>query len=161
MGLATGSDEVTVMRLVTSGDAVTAVRLVTRGEEIAAVRLATGGDAVTAVRLVTDGGVATAMGLVTRGEEVAAVRLATGGDDVTAVRLVTGGLAEIRSTTAPRKQTSCTRHCGCCAPHVSGGNDEDGDWVTRNMLLCLTGFKGHAPTYLQYTARSTVHTIYR
>ena len=128
MGLATGSDEVTVMRLVTSGDAVTAVRLV------------------------TDRGVATAMGLVTRGEEIAAVRLATGGDDVTAVRLVTGRLAEIRSTTASRKQTSCTRHCGCCAPHVSGGNDEDGDWVTRNMLLCLTGFKG---------ARAYLPTIYR
>ena len=114
--------------------------------------LATGSDEVTVMGLVTGGDAVTAVRLVTRGEEVAAVRLATGGDDVTAVRLVTGRLAEIRSTTAPRKQTSCTRHCGCCAPHVSGGNDEDGDWVTRNMLLCFTGFKG---------ARAYLPTIYR
>ena len=112
MGLATGGDEVTVMGL------------------------ATGGDAATVMGQVTGGDAATVMGQVTGGDAATVMRQVTGGEEVTAMQLVTGRLAEIRSTTASRKQTSCTRHCGCCAPQVSGGNDDDGDGVTRDMLLC-------------------------
>ena len=118
------------MRLVTRGDAATAMRLVTGGDAVTAMRLVTGGDAVTVKKQVTGGDAATVKKQV------------TGGDAATVKKQVTGGLTVIRSTTWLRKQTPAPDTVNACASHVSGGNDEDGDCVTRDMILCLTGFKG-------------------
>ena len=86
--------------------------------------------------LATGGDVATAMGLVTRGEEIAAVRLATGGNDVTAVRLVTSDPGAICSTTWVAQADPAPDTVDARASHVSGRDNDNGDWATRDMLLC-------------------------
>ena len=79
---------------------------------------------------------------VTEGEEVTAMRQVTGGDAATAMRQVTGDPGTICSTTCVAQADPAPDTVNACASHVSGGNDEDGDFVTHDMLSLFNRFQG-------------------